>query len=332
MKIARVLLLGVLLLLAGKSGATSVGFTTLHVPDGAEPALEVAVWYPSDAPSRSAAVGLFMQDVAPQAAVLGRGHPLVVISHGNGGNFASHADTALALAQAGFVVAAPTHTGDNHRDQSRATDVAGRSRGLAAVLDYMVSHWVPGTIDPARIGAFGFSAGGFTVLTTAGGVPDLARIAPHCEANPAFYDCRLMASARRDGQIAAAGTSAMNRPSFIRDGRLRAIVVAAPAFGFTFTPAGMMSVTLPVQLWQAEDDVILPPRVYAEPVRAALPRPPEVHAVAGAGHFDFLGPCPDALARAAPAICQSAPGFDRGAFIRHFNAEVVAFFTRTLAP
>ncbi len=89
---------------------------------------------------------------------------------------------------------------------------------------------------------------------------------------------------------------------------------------------------MPVQFWEAVDDVILPPRLYAEPVRRALPRRPEADVVERAGHFDFMAPCPDTLARAAPAICASAPGFDRADFSRRFDAEVVGFFTRTLPP
>lgn len=332
MKTILAFLLGALLVLAGQPAAASAGFTTLLVPDGAEPPLEVGVWYPTDAPSRPTAVNLFMQDLAREAPVRGRGLPLVVISHGNGGNFASHAATALALAQAGFVVAAPTHTGDNHRDQSRATDAEGRTRGLTTVIDFMASRWSPGSIDAARIGAFGFSAGAFTVLTAAGGIPDLSRIGPHCAANPGFYDCRMMAPVRPDMTAPAAGAGPVVTPSFVRDARLRALVVAAPALGFTFTPAGLASVTMPIQLWQATDDVILPSHLYAEAVRAALPRPPEVQIVERAGHFDFMAPCSEALTRAAPAICVSAAGFDRAAFSRRFDAELIGFFTRTLSP
>lgn len=50
----------------------------------------------------------------------------------------------------------------------------------------------------------------------------------------------------------------------------------------------------------------------------------------GAGHFDFLPPCDEALARNAPMICAPTPGFDRAAFHQTFNAEVVAFFQTTL--
>ncbi|MGG5818151.1 alpha/beta hydrolase family protein [Falsiroseomonas sp. HW251] len=328
MKMSLAFLLAALVVLVVHPAAASVGFTMVHVPDGAEPALETGVWYPTDAPSRPTTLGLFTQDLAPEAPVRGRGLALVVISHGNGGNFASHAATAFALAQAGFVVAAPTHTGDNHRDQSRATDIAGRTRGLAVVIDHMASRWAPGVIDPARIAAFGHSAGAFTVLTLAGGEPDLSRIGPHCAANPGLYDCRLIA-ATRSGPVDRPGPAA---PPFLRDGRLRGIVVAAPALGFTFSPSGLAAVTAPVQLWQAADDAILPSPLYAEPVRDALPRPPEFHVVEHAGHFDFLAPCSAALARAAPAICTSASGFDRAEFSRRFDAEVMGFLTRMLSP
>jgi len=75
---------------------------------------------------------------------------------------------------------------------------------------------------------------------------------------------------------------------------------------------------------------MLPPW-YAEAVRQALPLAPDYRVVPGAGHFDFLAPCSDKLARIAPPICASRPGFDRAAFHRQFNAAVVGFFVAALA-
>ena len=71
---------------------------------------------------------------------------------------------------------------------------------------------------------------------------------------------------------------------------------------------------------------------YAEAVRLAMPVAPEYHVVPGAGHYDFLAPCSEALAALAPAICASAPGFDRAAFHADFNAAVVRFFSTSLLP
>jgi predicted dienelactone hydrolase len=59
---------------------------------------------------------------------------------------------------------------------------------------------------------------------------------------------------------------------WIADPRIKAAVIAAPAIGFTFGRAGLKSVLIPVQLWRAGSDSILPSPDYAEAVRDALPR------------------------------------------------------------
>ena len=282
-----------------------VSFARLSVADGDQPAIEAGVWWPADATT------------SPR--------PMVVISHGNGGDFRSHHDTAKALVQAGFVVATLTHTGDNWRDQSRATDVAGRTRQLSVLIDHMLTQWEGrGGIDAGRIGAFGFSAGGFTVLVAAGGKADLTRLMDHCRVNPDFYDCRLIG--QHPGTLRAQGAT----PQFPHDARIKALVVAAPALGFTFTREGLSGVTQPIQWWQAGSDQILPAPFYTEPVRDGLPTSPEYHRVDGAGHFDFLPPCSPELAAAAPMICAPTPGFDRAAFHDRLNAEVVRFFEAEL--
>ena len=100
-------------------------------------------------------MGLAVMYAAKDAAIDGRYLPAVVISHGNGGGIASHADLALALAGAGYVVAAPMHHGDNYVDQSAsgsATLFNDRPRQLRAALDHLLTAW-PGrdAIDPSRI-------------------------------------------------------------------------------------------------------------------------------------------------------------------------------------
>lgn len=248
--------------------------------------------------------------------------PLVVISHGNGGVFSGHHDTAEALADAGFVVAALTHPGDNWRDASRQTQLADRPRHVSLLIDYMIRDWSgPAKIDASRIGAFGFSAGGFTVTTLVGGVSDPGRIAQHCLDQPQAFVCRLLAQSPID----AKGWKPASR-----DPRIKAAVIAAPGFGLSFTDQSLAAVKLPIQLWSGEADVVLPARFHAESVRDRLGRKPEFHSVPGAGHFDFLPPCPPELATALPDLCRSQPGFDRAAFHVAFNREVVRFFQETL--
>lgn len=316
-----------LLLAAAPMARAAVGFQHFTIADPQGPPIEVGVWYPTDAQPSPTDFELFEQPLAMDAPVKGAKLPLVVISHGTGGSFAGHADTAFALAEAGFVAAALTHSGDNWRDHSRALRIWDRSRQLKVLTDYMLDAWSDhARLDPGRVGAFGFSAGGFTVLVAAGGTPDLQAIAPHCQAHPEGFECHILARVPAPAAAAATGDIA-----YVHDPRIKAVVSAAPALGCTFGASGLAAVGQPVQLWRAADDQVLPQPFYAEAVRQALPQPPEVHVVENAGHYDFLAPCSTALATANPDICRSRPGFDRAAFHADFNRAVVSFFTRWLA-
>ncbi|MBS0359887.1 MAG: dienelactone hydrolase family protein [Proteobacteria bacterium] len=312
-------ILAAILALAGPARAANVGFETASAPVPGDKPLALTIWYPTDAPERATPLALYVQSVAPGAPVAGHGHPLVVISHGTGGSNADHYDTARALAAAGFIVAAPTHTGDTQGDRSRSMRITERPGQLARVIDYMTRDWRGhDTVDAARIGAFGFSSGGFTVLGAIGGEPDLARLPRHCAEHPHFFDCALQ---RQLGVQAPV-------PAVVEhDARIRAAVVAAPALGFAFAPSGLSRVTVPVQLWRAEWDTVLPQPYYAEAVRGLLPKA-EYHVVPAAEHFDFMAPCSEALAKVAPSIC--VDNIDRAAFHNAFNAAVLRFFERTL--
>lgn len=297
-------------------------------PDGKP--LEIGIWYPSEAAAQPVTMGPTTMSVAVNGLVQGKALPLVVMSHGNGGSFLGHYDTAIALADAGFVVAAVTHTGDNYKDQSRATDVMDRPRQMSRVIDHMLSTWDGrGTIDASRIGMFGFSSGGFTTLASIGGIPDFSTIGPMCRQYPGDFACQLIAKSG-SGHVTAPPASAI---ALAADPRIKAAVVAAPALGFTFAADGLKDVKVPVQLWRAEDDLILPHPRYAEAVRLALPDARQMldyHVIPNAGHYDFLVPCSSALASIAPTICSSAPGFDRAAFHASFNAAVVGFLSRAI--
>jgi len=286
--------------------------------------LEIGIWYPSQAIPVSLSLGPTTMSVALNGPVEGHALPLVVMSHGTGGSFLGHYDTAIALADAGYVVATVSHTGDNYADQSRSVFIMDRPRQMSLVIDHMLSSWDGrATIDANRIGMFGFSAGGFTTLVSIGGLPDLATVGPMCREHPEDFACQLIAKSGQAGHVPADVNSGPEH-------RIKAAVVAAPALGFTFAPDGLKHVRIPVQLWRAEDDAILPQARNTEAVRRALADVPDYHVVHHAGHFDFLAPCSVALATIAPVICQSAPGFDRVAFHRIFNAAVVDFFDKNL--
>ena|SRR5512146_760076 len=57
---------------------------------------------------------------------------------------------------------------------------------------------------------------------------------------------------------------------------------------------------------------------------------PEFRLVSNAGHYAFLTPCTSELAIRFPLICADRPGFDRVAFHRQLDADVLAFFRKHL--
>ncbi|WP_350356024.1 alpha/beta hydrolase family protein [Acidisoma cladoniae] len=307
--------------------AGAVGFQTTTVPDPPFAPLAVGIWYPSDVPAPAEPNALVHQALALNGSVSGHHLPLVIISHGKGGWLGGHADTAFALAEAGFVAVAVTHTGDNRFDETAPASrwMVDRPRHISRVIDYMLGHWSDhDRLDPKRIGIFGFSAGAYTALVSIGGVPDMAAAAAHCAADPSEFACTLGTSKGRH-----------TARDWVHDPRIMAAVVVAPGFGFAFGGDALAHVTVPVQLWAASEDRNVPYRSNTAIVRRALPRPPDFHRVDGAGHFAFMQPCNPKLRLALPKIwemvCVDPPGFDRARFHHQFNDAIVAFFLKSLS-
>lgn len=296
--------------LAQAAGSRTVGFEAIRVANPPEAPLKGGVWFPASRGNSAVATGVNL--------------PLIVISHGGGGSYDGHYDTAIALAHAGFVVAAIDQAGDTYYDQSKVMQLWRRPQQLHRLISYMLARWPQRRVlDAARVGAFGFSNGGFTVLVAAGGIPDVSRIGSYCGQHPDHDLCTAM---RRFGVDPRNPPIHPPANAWVADPRIKAIVAAAPAFGFTFGKQGLRNVHIPVQLWHATNDRHQPDPYYEAAVRRALPIKPEYRLAAGAGHYDFLPPCGKRLAAVKPEICSDPSGFDRAAFHARFNAAIVQFF------
>jgi predicted dienelactone hydrolase len=134
-------LLGTTLCLAATL-AHAAGFRFIQVPADAEgPVLNGAMWYPcSELPGEIDLGGMTFPGTK-DCPITGDKLPLVVISHGRGGNFIGHHDTAETLADAGFIVAAINHPGDTHFDQSRSDNLSvwiERPSDIKRLVDFML--------------------------------------------------------------------------------------------------------------------------------------------------------------------------------------------------
>lgn len=243
-------------------------------------------------------------------------HPLVVISHGRGGNTWNHHLLAQALVRAGFIVAAVQHPGDRTRSPQDYT--ALRPQELSATIEAVLSHPLGAHIDKERIGAFGFSLGGYTVLALAGGVLDPLGLEKYCK----------MFSAREFYQTNTSSGSLS--PQSHDDPRLKAIVLAAPV-GVMFSD--LRKVKIPVMLYRAGADSVLHHPHHAEHIYNLLVRdaqPPLYHIKPGVGHYAFLSPFPASIAAEVGAPAHDPEGFHRLAFLENVNTEIVSFFEQHL--
>lgn len=298
-----------------------VGFEQAAIADPGHAPISALIWYPTTAETRDVQLGPVAIKAALDAPIAKPGLPMIVISHGTGAAAISHIDTAIALAEAGFIVVTPVHNGDNFQDESNVGKpawFADRSRHVVRAIDFMTGDWHgASSVDKSKIGIFGFSAGAMTALIAIGGEPDLKRLGTHCAKQPEFA-CRLF----------PAPDAVVETPSWSHDPRIAVAVIAAPGLGFLFGPESFAKVRAPVQLWAGSEDEIVPYASNTANIRALLPKSTEYRQVPGAGHLAFLAPCPDPSVM--PAICTDKPEFDRMAFHTELNAALVAFFRQQL--
>ncbi|MBW7968547.1 dienelactone hydrolase [Bradyrhizobium sp. BR 10289] len=303
--------------------AQAAGIRFIDVPaDVSGPALAGVVWTPCatrPVPSETAALPGVVN-----CPIDGKGLPLIVVSHGRRGSFLAHSDTATALADAGFVVAAINHPGDTAKDAGR-TDAFSvlieRPQDMRRLTDFMLGVWKEAPVlDPQRIGLFGFSRGAYTGLVVIGGNPDFGALAGLCEKTGASTPKCV---AVREGR---APTEAP-----VHDPRIKAAIIAdPPLIEGLFTRERLAEVTIPMLLWRSAlggDGVV--PEAIDELVPALSVRP-DYRIAPNSSHFSFVRPCPPQLAEAAPVLCTDPPGFDRRAFHAEFNAAAVTFFRTQL--
>ena len=186
---------------------------------------------------------------------------------------------------------------------------------LSAVIDALLAQgaW-SSRIEPKKIAAFGFSAGGYTVLAALGAERKYSRTLDHCEQH-AEEDpyCRIINGPGRAARARAYAEPAQR----IHDGRLCAAVIADP-FAGPFTDATLKALP-PARLlfFRPEVENVLKAEFHVSRVvrllkqRDDFPEPQEI-VVPKANHYSFNAPIPESVGRSL-----AGPGpFDRAAFPR----------------
>ncbi|MCX8995593.1 hypothetical protein NOF55_00540 [Rhizobiaceae bacterium BDR2-2] len=308
----------------------------IEAPHRAAP-VAASLWYPAGETTYRVPIGenaIFYGTPAYMGAAIREGrHPLVLLSHGSGGNMDNLGWLSSRLALKGAMVLAVNHPGSTSGDSSprRSVRLAERAADLTAALDQILNDPdLARYIDPSRIAALGFSLGGATALNLAGARADRSLYARYCERFPDAADCVFFGVS--GGVDFSSLPDAFSDDS--RDPRVTAAIAVDPAITYAMTPESVKAMNLPVLLVNlGGDDLLKAVDVSAagSGLAGALPQA-EYARFAPANHFTFLGLCkPDGgrvLAQGGEdAICDDPQGADR-AGVHEVIAERIAAFLR----
>ena len=211
--------------------------------------------------------------------------PFIVVSHGTGGTSMDLSWLCAGLAARGYIVASVDHPGNNALE---APTVAGnsvwwlRADDLSRVIDGVLN--IPrfgARVDRDRIGAAGFSLGGYTVLAVAGARGDDRLLGAYCARKPSTPVCSGAATPTMPDVAAKAAALATSDPNFRaamaanmtshRDSRVKAVFSIAPALGPAIIPESLAAIDVPVAVVAGMGDPIVPVLDNAIPDALGIP-------------------------------------------------------------
>jgi predicted dienelactone hydrolase len=306
----------------------------------------VTIFYPTAAAEQPMPLKIGLLSVAQDAAPMPGNGRLVLLSHGSGGSPWVHTDLVRLLVEAGFVVAAPRHEADNHLDGSDPGVGAWTRRPLemSRALDAVAAdaRFAP-LLQFDRVGAYGMSAGGHTVLSLAGGRWSPAGMRRHCEQHLAedFNFCvglnlRLTGGwldglKKRLALLVIRHRFTDDTPRQHTDPRIVAFVAAVPVAA-DFDPASFATLRQPLALVTARQDRWLVPRLHSDPVLQACSGCEHLADLPTGGHGALLSPWPVRLEGLIGEMLNDPEGFDRGAVVPPLKRKIADWFVRQLAP
>lgn len=285
------------LVFAGTAAAAPIaGYDRFEItaPNRSGP-VAASIWYPVGTPTYRGLIGdnaVFEGTSAYVGAAMQEGrHPLVLLSHGSGGNMDGLGWLSSRLALKGAIVLAVNHPGSTSGDSSprRSVRLSERAGDLKAALDHVLADpEIASRIDPARIATLGFSLGGATALNLAGAQTDKGLYKAYCERFPDAADCVFFKKGGVDtGNMPDAFTGDM------RDPRVSAAIAVDPGMTYAMTAESVSAMNMPVLLVNlGGDDLWAAIDVGAKGSGLATRLPKADYArFAPANHFTFLATC-----------------------------------------
>jgi predicted dienelactone hydrolase len=252
------------------------------------------IWYPAHPGGKAVTVGgngVFYGTPAGRKAPRRDGtFPLVIMSHGAGGNAGQFGWIASRLADRGYVVVLPNHPGTTSGNASAqaAVRVWERPQDVTAVLDHMTGH--PdnfGHVDFDNIAVVGFSAGGYTALALSGARVDPDKLQGFCDqSDHGMSDCAFLRHFGIDLHQIDLSPAAQD----LRDARVNTGVIVDPGIISTVTTESLSAIDIPLYVINLGTKETVPAGVHALEASQLVPNARHEF-IPDATHFSFLAEC-----------------------------------------
>ncbi|MEM7291751.1 MAG: hypothetical protein AAF412_15510, partial [Pseudomonadota bacterium] len=242
-----------LVLFAGTTAAANdVGLNEVTIPvPHHEQKMQMAIMYPSVGQKETifAENAVFYgTSVFKDAKPVTNRHPVVLLSHGWGGNYARMAWLSAGLVSRGAIVVSVNHPNSStiDLDFNSAYNHWTRAKDMSAALDYILQDpiFAP-LVELSEIYATGFSYGGWTALSLAGVKGSRDGFIDYCEA--AGTGSQFCAELTAEGIDIATIDQDKYEASY-RDPRIKGVAAIDPGLTWGLGPEDVQDVTIPLLL------------------------------------------------------------------------------------
>lgn len=252
--------------------------------------------------------------------------PLIVMSHGYGGDRRDRSWLAEKLVQSGYVVASIDHQGNTWRTMDIVATLQfwERPRDVSFALDRLLTDpQLQGRIDEKRIGFVGYSLAGLTGLFLAGGVPD--GIETELDRN------RHQFPEVPQEMLSGLDFSPAKRSYY--DPRIKAVFLMAPAtWCFNKEPSLKMLKT-PIAIVATVSDEVLAFSEHMEPfISRSIPARFKVLRKGESHHIFLNRATKKGKGVLGERVFRDPPGVDRRAVHQEIGSFAVEFFNQFLQP
>lgn len=315
----------------------NVGEQTIVYTDSTRNRLiKTEIWYPTNEIDstfeKKTELPFILNPTIRNAVFVKQYFPLILLSHGTGGNRFGLAWLAIALAKQGYIVVAPDHWGNTYDNKIPEYFVRYWERPLD--ISFLITQILNDTslsqyVDKEKIGVVGFSFGGYTSLALAG----------------AELNCNLLKTisktdlGKKEFNIPELGDlrnlidkiPCDNIQSSFKDNRIKVAVALSPALGLGFDNIDQVkSINSPILIIGAESDEIAPINTNAEHYHKLIPNSIYLKLEGEVGHYIFLNSGNNSLIKEAKKYYRDDKTINRETIHRNVEKVIIMFFENAL--